>query len=581
MKKYLNTILRLWKLLKLFHKHFYLQMVFIVSIQLVSILTVLSMSHILNNIVAKDFLFATYFTIVWFALNSTNSFISYYSDKNELKNLITEIQQHLQQFTFVKVFNLNAFQYLEDHSAIKMEVISRGELAVQDILKSLLLNVLPTTLQTVFSIIAIYLYSPIVALICLITFLIVFYWSNKFSIYHRPFIKENIRNWDDQKRITVEAFQHLSVIKTFGIEDNFIAKYIANRQKYSDFNVVVWLKSSLYQHKRRLFFNLSRILSMFSVIYQTYLGKMLIGDVYAVWTWLNDIFTNIRYLEMQIRNIPLRFVELEKYLEIIDKKPEFDENGKNESFVNGNIIFENVSFKYPKGENEVIENLNIEIPKGKKIAFVGFSGSGKSTIIKLLLRIYDWKDGDIKIGNVSLRDINAKVLRKNIGYVEQHVDLFDTSIKENILFGIDKDMFTEVEQKHRLDDIIKKSRIDQFFHRLGEKGLDTVIGERGVKLSGGERQRIGIARALIKNPEILIFDEATASLDNENEKYIQEAIDESSKGRTTIIIAHRLSTVQNADIIFVMDKGKIVASGTHEELKENNEEYQRLNKSML
>jgi ABC-type multidrug transport system fused ATPase/permease subunit len=301
---------------------------------------------------------------------------------------------------------------------------------------------------------------------------------------------------------------------------------------------------------------------------------MLVGNIYAVWTWLNDIFSNIRTLTQALRNIPLRFVELEKYLDIIDKNPEFEENGK-ENFKNGNITFENVSFKYPKGEDAVIEDLNIEIPEGKKVAFVGFSGSGKSTIIKLLLRVYDWKDGNIKIGGISLRDMDAKKLRKNIGYVEQHVDLFDSTIKENILFGLeDKNV-----KKEHLEEVVHKARIDQFFHRLGEKGLETMIGERGVKLSGGERQRIGIARALIKNPEVLIFDEATASLDTENEKYIQEAIDESSKGRTTIIIAHRLSTVQNADIIFVMDKGKIVGEGTHNELKENCEEYQRLIKA--
>jgi ABC-type multidrug transport system fused ATPase/permease subunit len=239
-------------------------------------------------------------------------------------------------------------------------------------------------------------------------------------------------------------------------------------------------------------------------------------------------------------------------------------------------IFEFYTFKNPKADAPVVKNLNLTIPQGKKIAFVGFSGSGKSTIIKLLLRIYDWQKGDIKIGKKSLREIDAKILRQRIGYVEQHIDLFDTSVRENILFGVLDKRGQEKISEEKLMEIIKRARIDQFFERLGNTGLDTIIGERGVKLSGGERQRIGIARALAKNPDILIFDEATASLDTENEKYIQEAIDESSKGRTTIIIAHRLSTVQNSDIIFVMDKGKLVGTGKHTDLLENCQEYQRL-----
>jgi ABC-type multidrug transport system fused ATPase/permease subunit len=217
--------------------------------------------------------------------------------------------------------------------------------------------------------------------------------------------------------------------------------------------------------------------------------------------------------------------------------------------------------------------MSITIPAGKKVAFVGHSGSGKSTIIKLLLRMYDWNTGDIKIGGVSLKDMSAKSLREHVGYVEQHVDLFDASIKDNILLGVKKETGISASD---LESVAHKSRIDQFYHRLGADKFDTQIGERGVKLSGGERQRVGIARALIKNPEVLIFDEATSALDTENEKYIKEAIDEASIGRTSIVVAHRLSTIQDADIIFVMDKGHMVGSGTHESLQETCKEYQAL-----
>jgi ABC-type multidrug transport system fused ATPase/permease subunit len=173
-----------------------------------------------------------------------------------------------------------------------------------------------------------------------------------------------------------------------------------------------------------------------------------------------------------------------------------------------------------------------------------------------------------------LRDIDASYLRKNIGYVEQHVDLFDDTVEENILFGVKDE--ERVEAQNKLEEVAQKARITEFYNRLGEKRFGAFVGERGIKLSGGERQRIGIARAIIKNPKILIFDEATSSLDTENEKYIQEAIEEVSKGKTTIIIAHRLSTIKGADKIIVMDKGTIVAEGTHEELLKNSKHYQTL-----
>ena len=182
--------------------------------------------------------------------------------------------------------------------------------------------------------------------------------------------------------------------------------------------------------------------------------------------------------------------------------------------------------------------------------------------------------GSIKIGNHELREIDAHYLREKIGYVEQHVDLLDDTILKNILLGVKESARKKATKD--LEEIAHKARIDQFYHRLGEKKFDTVVGERGIKLSGGERQRIGIARAIIKDPEILIFDEATSSLDTENERFVMDAINDVSKGKTTIIVAHRLSTIRNADKIIVMDKGKVVGEGTHDELLVSSPIYKNL-----
>jgi ABC-type multidrug transport system fused ATPase/permease subunit len=273
------------------------------------------------------------------------------------------------------------------------------------------------------------------------------------------------------------------------------------------------------------------------------------------------------------RKLPTLFVDLNNYFNAVDREPVFSEQG-NKKVIEGDIVFSNVSFMYPKGDVPIYDNLSFTIPHGKKTAFVGSSGSGKSTIVKLLLRAYDYTGGSIRIGSEELRTLDAYTLRHAIGYVEQHVDLLDETIKENILFGVEiKD---KKEAESRLEDVAQHARITEFYHRLGEKKFDTLVGERGIKLSGGERQRVGIARAIIKNPEILIFDEATSALDTENEAKVMEAINDVSKGKTTIIIAHRLSTVRDADKIIVMDKGRVVGDGTHDELMISNEVYQNL-----
>jgi ABC-type multidrug transport system fused ATPase/permease subunit len=442
---------------------------------------------------------------------------------------------------------------------------------VQNIISTLLLTLLPTVTQVIFSLAAIAFFKPSISFLTIATLLIVIYWSNKFASYHRSFVRTNMDNFDKQNKVKTEAYQHLNLVKTTGVEGRFLDDYLKNRDELVGHYILTWSIRNSHGTKRWIFMNFSNMCSRMLLVYYAFLGEIQIGGMYAIWSWINDANSNIFNVVVAMRDLPLRYVELEKYLDIIDKKPDFNEHG-DKKFAMGDIELQNVSFQYPKGERPVFENVTLTIPNGKKIAFVGFSGSGKSTIVKLLLRMYDWGSGDIKVAGKSLRDLDAQTFRQKIGYVEQHVDLFDISIRENILFGLKNKKLSE----EKLNGIVHLSRIDQFFHRLGSSGPDTIIGERGVKLSGGERQRIGIARALAKDPEILIFDEATASLDTENEKYIQEAIDESSKGRTTIIIAHRLSTIVNSDIIFVMDKGKVVGQGTHEELKTKSPEYQRL-----
>ena len=260
-----------------------------------------------------------------------------------------------------------------------------------------------------------------------------------------------------------------------------------------------------------------------------------------------------------------RFYELM----LISEEPYEKDNAIELKDVKGKIEFENVNFKYHTSKDLILKNFNLTINPGEYIALVGESGVGKSTICSLIPRFYDIENGSIKIDGVDIRDVTLKSLRDNIGIVQQDVYLFNGDVYENINYG-----YLDATE----EDIInaaKRANADEFISALND-GYHTEIGQRGVRLSGGQKQRLSIARVFLKNPPILIFDEATSSLDNESEYVIQESLEELAKGRTTLVIAHRLSTIKNAKCICVVGEEGIIESGTHEELIEKNGAYARL-----
>jgi ATP-binding cassette subfamily B protein len=233
------------------------------------------------------------------------------------------------------------------------------------------------------------------------------------------------------------------------------------------------------------------------------------------------------------------------------------------------ITFENVAYSYPDGKEEVLKNITTSIPAGQKVGMVGHSGAGKSTITQLLLRFSDVTKGSIKIDGQDIRDVSQVSLREHIAYVPQEPMLFHRSLRENIAYGKPGATDTEIEKA------AKQANAIEFINRLPH-GLDTLVGERGIKLSGGQRQRIAIARAILKDAPILILDEATSALDSESEKFIQDALKKLMTGRTSIVIAHRLSTISKLDRIIVLDDGKIIEDGSHTELLKKKGIYTKL-----
>ena len=260
----------------------------------------------------------------------------------------------------------------------------------------------------------------------------------------------------------------------------------------------------------------------------------------------------------------------EHLMDILEEEKEEIHSAFSADAVNGHIKFYNLSFNYPsRPDVQVLNNLNFEVQQGHNIALVGPSGAGKTTLASILFGFYKIEDGQISIDGKNIEEYDLHFLRKQIAIVPQDIILFGGSIKENIAYG----KLDASEQE--IEEAAKKANALNFINNFPEK-METVVGERGIQLSGGQRQRIAIARALLKNPSILILDEATSALDSESEKLVQEAMDVLMKGRTSIVIAHRLSTIKNADCILVLENGQIIEQGTHQELQKNEGLYKQL-----
>ncbi|MGM0877021.1 MAG: ABC transporter ATP-binding protein [Bacillota bacterium] len=305
--------------------------------------------------------------------------------------------------------------------------------------------------------------------------------------------------------------------------------------------------------------------------YQVIHGQLSIGTMVAFIAYIEQLYGPLRRLINSSTTLTQAFASMDRVFEFIDVPYEVVDkpNAKVASDVRGEVVFQNISFRYQENEALIIEDLSLQAKRGETVALVGMSGGGKSTLVSLLPRFYDVTDGRILLDNIDIRDYQAQSLREQIGMVLQDTFLFSNTVRENILIG--KPNATEEE----VINAAKAANAHDFILKL-PNGYDTKVGERGVKLSGGQKQRVSIARVFLKNPPILILDEATSALDLESEQLIQEALENLAKDRTTFVVAHRLSTITHATKIVLIEDGKVIEQGTHQELMEGKNHYYRL-----
>jgi subfamily B ATP-binding cassette protein MsbA len=366
----------------------------------------------------------------------------------------------------------------------------------------------------------------------------------------------------DITSVIQETISGVKVVKAFSMEEFENKKFHKETNKFFRLNLRI-------TRIRNFSSPITEILSVIIGVIIIYYGGQLVlvdkslkaseflGFLFAIF----QLMPPIKELSSVNNRIQESSAAGDRIFEIIDTKPEIKdvENPLSITNFNKNIVFENVSFHYDDSDELILKNISFEVKKGEVVAFVGPSGAGKSTLIDLLPRFFDPSSGKIMIDGNDIKEIKIEDLRKLMGIVTQETILFNESIKNNIAYGL---------EEFPLDAVIEAAKTANAHGFITETtdGYNTIIGERGLKLSGGQRQRLSIARALLKDPQIMIFDEATSSLDNESEILVQEAIERLMTNRTTFVIAHRLSTIRNATKIIVIDEGKIVQTGTHDEL---------------
>ncbi len=364
-----------------------------------------------------------------------------------------------------------------------------------------------------------------------------------------------------------ESLSGIRLVKAFAKEDFELARFSVKSQELMDTRFASSKLIAYFSGSINFFTNFINVVVILAGGWMIQQGTLLLADFVAFLLYVNIFMKPVFRLTILAEVYQRGMAGFQRFQEIMDTEPLIRDPKEPVKLptVKGDISFDHVSFAYDEGRT-ILHDLDFQIPAGKTVAFVGETGAGKSTLVNLLLRFYEATKGTITLDGHPLRTLAQKDLREEIGMVQQDVFLFGDTIAENIAYG------KEDATKEEIEEAARRAAADDFIRELPH-GYDTKVGERGVKLSGGQKQRIAIARVFLKNPPVVIFDEATSALDTQTEKKVQKTLNELARNRTTIIIAHRLSTVRNADTIYVLDQGRLIEAGNHDALMAKKGKY--------
>ncbi len=510
--------------------------------------------------------------------------------RTKVKHLDLSVMNYLNHLSIEKFFSFSNGQHINEHSGVKQTIVAVGTNSIKNQMDLVFYTLFPQLTQLVVALGILFYSSMFVGFTFLfigIVFCIMMGRVNKRIV---PGVRKIRDRAQINSRLIAELYRFVVSVKIEGQEENSLTALTEAQQKHKNVSIETWAPVVKSLFKVRSMTISIRFLALALVVYLVFNKQFSLGAMFLVFTYSTQFLNGLwSFMDMH-KQFLIDKINIEKYFEMLEVSPDLvmAENPIKLRKLYGKIEFKNVSFYYPQRvdtyeetaeeegmvqENAVLRSVSFSIQPGEKVGIIGESGSGKSTLANLIRRSFDPQEGQILIDGNDLRLLDLKMYREHIGNVEQEVIIFDRSIRDNILFGL-HDKAKEFPDD-KLAKIAKIARIDAFFPRL-EYGFATFVGEKGVKLSGGERQRIGIGRALAKEPSLLIFDEATSALDAVSERIVQESIDEACKGKTSIVIAHRLSTVKNCDRILVFRNGILLSEGTHDELLNSCEYYAEL-----
>jgi len=449
--------------------------------------------------------------------------------------------------------------------------IERGTTGISFLLRFTLFNIIPTLLE-IFMVAGILLVafnaSYVLAILVAVAVYIVF--SITVTEWRTKFVREaNARDNQSNSR-AIDSLLNYETVKYFNNEKFEAELYDENLEGWEKARLKNRLSLAALNTGQAFIIGIAMIVMMVMAVREVASGAITLGDFTMINAYLLQLFIPLNALGFVYREIRQSLVNVERLFGLLDEKPLIEDADKAPALVvdKGEVGFEHVHFAY-RADRPILQDVDFCIPAGHTLAVVGASGAGKSTLARLLFRFFEVAKGSITIDGQDIREVSQDSLRAAIGVVPQDTVLFNDTLYRNLAYG--RPEATEAEVHHAA----KQAHLDNFIRSLPE-GYDTKVGERGLKLSGGEKQRVAIARVLLKNPPLLILDEATSSLDSISEQAILDALNEVSRQRTTLVIAHRLSTVRDADTILVLDHGQIVESGGHSELLAKNGYYARL-----
>jgi ATP-binding cassette subfamily B protein len=469
---------------------------------------------------------------------------------------------------FLHLHSLGLRYHLERQTGGLSNAIERGTKGIENLLQFLTFNILPTLVEIILVGIALwFLYDYRFSAIILTTMLAYIGFTLLITEWRIKFIKTMNATDSEAHTKAIDSLLNFETVKYFGNEAHESARFDAALKQYETAAVKSKLSLSFLNIGQAFIIAIGLIIVMLLAGNMVMTAEMTVGDFAAINTYLIQLYIPLFTLGFAYREVKLSLINMETMFDLLNVPCEVQDKDQAPDLTieGGKITFENVHFAYSP-DRPILKGISFSVPAGKTVAIVGASGAGKSTISRLLFRFYDVTQGRIMIDGQDIRDVTQQSLRRAIGVVPQDTVLFNDTIEYNIAYGNPNATHEEIEEAAH------HAHIQGFIKSLPQ-GYASRVGERGLKLSGGEKQRVAIARTLLKKPQIFLFDEATSALDTHTEKQIQENLSEISVNHSTLMIAHRLSTVIDADEIIVLDQGQVVERGTHHDLVRQNGPY--------